>query len=172
MRLPLLFFWQKSPRQASARVSAVFVWLFSVFLLSSCGFTPLYGTSGGNLGPINVAQIDTRIGYFLHEKLEAHSVLERGTTSPRTLNVVLRKEHKDTNLRSDGFRTRIQIVVFAHYELIGASGKIEGDVSTTIGYDGGADAGSEIALSLDAEERAANQLADKIWVDLLNKTRQ
>lgn len=144
----------------------------SLLVLAGCGLTPLYSNSGSSLGPIVVSQIDTRIGYFLHQKLEAHTALERGATSPRTLKVGLTKEYRDTNLRSDGFRTRIQMVVHAHYELSGTSDKVEGDVTTTIGYDGGADANSEIALSADAEERAANQLADKIWVELLNRARQ
>lgn len=162
----------KLPARFTAKIGRLLVSVSSLIVLAGCGFTPLYGNSGSSLGPIVVSQIDTRIGYFLHQKLEAHTVLERGTTAPRTLKVVLRKEYRDTNLRNDGFRTRIQMVVHAHYELSGASDKIEGDVTTTIGYDGGADATSEIALSADAEERAANQLADKIWVELLNRARQ
>jgi len=146
--------------------------LFSLFALAGCGFRPLYSNSESGIGPVVVSQIDTRIGYFLRQKLENYTVLERGDTAPRTLNVVLRKTSRDTNLRSDGFRTRIQIIVYARYELVGADGKIDGEVSTSVGYDGGADANSEIALSSDAEERAANQLAERIWVDLVNKARR
>lgn len=151
-------------------ISKIAVLFASMLFVAGCGFTPVYGTSGSGLGQINVAQIDGRIGYLLRQELEKHTSLEQGGTAVRNLDITLSSNYLDSSLGSDSYKHRTHIQVNAHYKLSGTN-IIEGDVNVDVGYDTGTNSYSGVTLMANAEERAANLLSDRIWTDIIHKTR-
>lgn len=142
--------------------------------LSACGFNPVYNKNGSGIGPFNVTPIDGRIGYFLKKDLEDFSKLETSNENPRTLKVTIKALYYNTNLRTNAFTARTQIDYNASYSLTGVEGKppVNGFVKATVGYDSPENkAYSEVALLQDAEERAANEISQKIWQDIIMKTK-
>ena len=142
--------------------------------VSGCGFTPVYGTSGSGLGPLNVAQIEGRAGYFLRSELDRFAALEQGTTSPRTLTVKLVTSFASAALAVDGLSARTLYTMTANYTLApltAGSAPLAGSVTTTVGYESLDQAYGDVALQADAEERAASEIAGKLMADLRRQTR-
>jgi LPS-assembly lipoprotein len=154
----------------SARVGA----LVLVVALSGCGFSPVYSTTGSGVGPISIAQIEGRAGYFLRQELDRHAVLEQGNAAPRTLTIKLVNSFASAALAVDGLSARTLYTMTANYTLApAASGGVPltGVVTTTVGYESLDQAYGDVALQADAEERAATQIADKVFADLRRQTR-
>ncbi len=142
--------------------------------VSGCGFTPVYSTGGSGVGPLTVAQIDGRGGYFLRSELDRHAALEQGTTAPRTLTIKLITSFASAALAVDGLSARTLYTMTANYSLAPAmagTAPVTGSVSTTVGYESLDQAYGDVALQADAEERAATQIADKVFADLRRQTR-
>jgi LPS-assembly lipoprotein len=145
-----------------------------VLMVSGCGFTPVYSTNGSGVGPLTVAQIEGRAGYFLRSELDRHAALEKGTTPPRTLTVKLITSFASAALAVDGLSARTLYTMTANYSLAPntpESAPLTGIVTTTVGYESLDQAYGDVALQADAEERAAKQVADKIFADLRRQTR-
>jgi LPS-assembly lipoprotein len=143
--------------------------------LAGCGFSPVYGTGGSGVGPVTVAQIDGRGGYFLRSELDRYAALEQGTTAPRMLTIKLTTTFASAALAVDGLSARTLYTMIADYNLAPSTngGKpVMGRVSTTVGYESLDQAYGDVALQADAEERAATQIADKVFADLRRQTRQ
>lgn len=141
---------------------------------SGCGFSPVYSTAGSGVGPVSVAQIDGRAGYFLRSELDRHAALEQGSTSPRTLTVKLITSFASAALTVDGLSGRTLYTMTAYYTLAPATTggvPVTGSVTTTVGYESLDQAYGDVALQADAEERAATQIADKVFVDLRRHAR-
>jgi LPS-assembly lipoprotein len=146
----------------------------SALLVSGCGFTPVYGTGGSGIGPLTIAQIDGRAGYFLRSELDRHAALEQGTTAPRTLTVKLVTSFNSAALAVDGLSARTLYTMTANYSLApsaAGAAPLTGTVTTTVGYESLDQAYGDVALQADAEERAATQIADKVFADLRRQTR-
>jgi LPS-assembly lipoprotein len=142
--------------------------------LTGCGFSPVYSTGGSGVGPITVDQIDGRFGYLLRSELDRHAALEQGTKTPRTLTVKLFAYFSSAAVGVDGLSARTNYSVSAYYTLAAASAgdkPISGTVSTSVGYESLDQAYGDVALQADAEERAATQIADKVFADLRRQTR-
>jgi LPS-assembly lipoprotein len=141
--------------------------------LSACGFSPVYSSAGSGVGPVSIAQIDGRAGYFLRQELDRHAVLERGSTAPRLLTVKLVPTFTSAALAVDGLSARTLYTLTARYSLEAAvtGAPLVGEVSTTVGYESLDQAYGDVALQADAEERAAAQIASKIWADLRRQAR-
>jgi LPS-assembly lipoprotein len=145
-----------------------------VLFISGCGFTPVYGTGGSSIGPLTVAQIDGRAGYFLRSELDRHAALEQGATEPRTLTIKLVTSFASAALAVDGLSARTLYTMTANYSLapvIDGGTPIIGTVTTTVGYESLDQAYGDVALQADAEERAAKQIADQVFADLRRQTR-
>jgi LPS-assembly lipoprotein len=143
-------------------------------MVSGCGFSPVYSTGGSNVGPVIVEQIDGRAGYFLRQELDRHAVLEQGTEAPRTLTVKLVTSFASAALAVDGLSARTLYTMTANYTLKTATAAvtpISGVVTITVGYESLDQAYGDVALQADAEERAATQIADKVWADLRRQAR-
>jgi LPS-assembly lipoprotein len=140
---------------------------------AGCGFAPVYSTSGSSVGPVSVEQIDGRAGYFLRQELDRHAVLEQGSSAPRVLTIKLVTTFASAALAVDGLSARTLYTMTANYSLAptGAGAPITGTVSTTVGYESLDQAYGDVALQADAEERAATQIADKVWAELRRQTR-
>lgn len=146
----------------------------TTLMLSGCGFTPVYSTSGSGLGPLNVAQIDGRAGYFVRSELDRFAALEQGNTSPRTLTVKLVTSFGSAALATDGLSARTLYTLTANYTLAPldtGGAPLAGSVTTTVGYESLDQAYGDVALQADAEERAATEIAGKLMADLRRQTR-
>lgn len=145
----------------------------AIFLVSACGFAPVYSTGGSSVGPVSINQIDGRTGYFLRQELERFANLERQAPASRVLTVKLETTFSSAAVAIDGLSARTLLTLTARYSLAprDTSAPLSGVVSTTISYDSQDQAYSDVALQADAEERAATQIADKIWADLRRQTR-
>jgi LPS-assembly lipoprotein len=141
--------------------------------VSGCGFAPVYSSGGSSVGPVSIAQIDGRAGYFLRQELDRHAVLEQGTAPPRVLTIKLVTTFASAALSVDGLSARTLYTMTANYALASPSGgePIRGVATTTVGYESLDQAYGDVALQADAEERAAAQIADKVWADLRRQTR-
>jgi LPS-assembly lipoprotein len=143
-------------------------------MVSGCGFSPVYSTGGSNVGPVFVEQIDGRAGYFLRQELDRHAVLEQGTEAPRTLSVKLLTSFASASMGVDGLSARTLYTMTANYTLkpsVAENTPISGIVTITVGYESLDQAYGDVALQADAEERAATQIADKVWADLRRQAR-
>jgi LPS-assembly lipoprotein len=140
---------------------------------SGCGFTPVYSTSGSGIGPLTISQIDGRAGYFLRQELDRRASLEQNDSPARTLNVKVVTSFASAALAVDGLSARTLYTLTANYTLSPAtpSGRpLSGSVSTTVGYESLDQAYGDVALQADAEERAASEIAGKIFADLRRQT--
>lgn len=142
-------------------------------VLSGCGFSPVYSSAGSSVGPVSIGQIDGRAGYFLRQELDRYAALERGTSPARILDIKIITTFASAALAVDGLSARTLYTLTANYTLAptGAGAPITGSVTTTVGYESLDQAYGDVALQADAEERAATQIADKVWADLRRQTR-
>jgi LPS-assembly lipoprotein len=142
-------------------------------LVSGCGFAPVYGTNGSGVGPLVIAQIDGRAGYFVRQELDRYAALERGNAAPRMLDIKLVTQFASAALAVDGLSARTLYTLTANYTLSPPpNGRpVRGTVTTTVGYESLDQAYGDVALQADAEERAAGQIAQKIMMDLRRQTR-
>jgi LPS-assembly lipoprotein len=142
--------------------------------LTGCGFAPVYSNGGSSVGPVSIAQIDGRAGYFLRQELDRHAVLEQGSSAPRVLTIKLNTTFGTAAATVDGLSGRTLYTMTANYSLAPtATGQelLTGIVTATVGYESLDQAYGDVALQADAEERAATQIADKVWADLRRQTR-
>lgn len=167
---------QFTPALASfVRGGLVTVALAACVVTSGCGFSPVYSTNGSGIGPVTISQIEGRSGYLLRQELDRHAVLEQGATgTPRILTIKLVNSFASAALAVDGISARTLYTMTADYTLtpaVSGGAALTGTVTTTVGYESLDQAYGDIALQADAEERAASQVADKVFADLRRQTR-
>lgn len=155
---------------ATALKSAI---LALTLLATACGFSPVYSTNGAGIGPVSISEIDGRAGYILRQQLDRFAVLEQGNAAQRVLSVKLVSTFESAALSVDGLSARTLYTMTVNYSLSSTSGgaPIVGAASTTVGYESLDQAYGDVALQADAEERAAAQIADRVWADLRRQTR-
>jgi LPS-assembly lipoprotein len=144
--------------------------LATLTVTGGCGFQPVYDRAGSGVGPLEIPEIEGRVGYLVRQELLRRAALETGPGPVRRLDVRVVSEFTGVSTQITGFATRTQMRVHANWRVVGADTK-EGFVTTQVGYDGLNEAFGDIALQADAEERAATQLADRLWLDLVRKAR-
>jgi LPS-assembly lipoprotein len=144
-----------------------------VLMAGGCGFSPVYSTNGAGIGPIAIGEIDGRAGYFLRQELDRHAALERGATPVRALSVKITTSFSSAALTADGLSGRTLYSLTANYSLESRSGgaPLIGTISTTVGYESLDQAYGDVALQADAEQRAATQVANRVWADIQRQTR-
>ncbi len=142
-----------------------------IFFLTACGFTPVYGVNGAGIGKVEIAPIEGRVGYFLAQNLQRRVGLENDNSNPRQLKIIIKQRYNNVALRTDGFATRTRITFDAEYSLSESAteGELKGQVTSIVSFDSVERAYSDVSLQSDAEERAANDLAERIWADIINK---
>lgn len=142
-------------------------------MLAGCGFQPVYNTQGSGIGPVTIAAIEGRTGYYLRQELDRRAVLEQGTASPRVLSVKLTRAFTPAAQGTDGISTRNEMTVTATYVLAAAPPlpAVTGTITTNVAYESLDQAFGDVALQADAEERVANQIAERLWLDLQRQVR-
>lgn len=149
--------------------------------LASCGFRPLYGRYGADPGAqrifasIYVQPIETeRVGYQLRNSLiDLLEASASPTNAIYQLNVDLTETRQGVAVQPNASITRYNYTLIAHYELIDAkSGNVvaKGTQSTLSAYNvlpsSATSAFGTLAASQDAQKRAADDIAQRIRLDL------
>jgi LPS-assembly lipoprotein len=139
--------------------------------LTACGFHPLYGRGGASpaiMASIYVDPIPERTGYELRNSLM--DLLDSGGAGSKRyrLNVRLADQRKGIALQNDATITRYNYLLDADYELTDSTGKIvtRGHQSTLTAYNVVASPYATLAARQDAQKRAAQDLAQRIQLDL------
>lgn len=140
--------------------------------LAGCGFHPLYGghTAGEydpRLAAIKVAPIPDREGQLLELALR-EKLNPRGVAPPTryTLNVTLDLVRADLGIQRNATSTRSEISATAIYSLKGSGTNITGKSRTVSAFNLQDDAWAATVAESDARERAIEDLADAIYMQL------
>jgi LPS-assembly lipoprotein len=145
-------------------------------LLAGCGFHPLYGSVGGNPGAqqifssIYVDTIDGDNGYELRNALIDVLDASNKPDSPRySLKLTLKDQLQGSALEPNTAITRYNYTLTADYVLLdAASGNAltRGEVSSLNAYNVVASPYATLVAQKDAERRAADDIAERIRIDL------
>jgi LPS-assembly lipoprotein len=141
--------------------------------VSGCGFTPMLAPRDGAvaIGPIYVPEVPGKSGHVFRTELERLLDAERGQGPLRRLEVSLSETVESLALRVDESATRSDLRLNASYVLYDADGAplISGSVYSVASYDIPPSAYGEVAAQNDARERAAQQLAERMRIELALK---
>jgi LPS-assembly lipoprotein len=143
--------------------------------LAGCGFRPMYAPlpdGSGPIGAISVAPIDGKAGFVLQTELARLLTVTTGPGTPRVLEVELTESVVRLGYRIDESAQRADLIVRANYTLAPATDGEEaltGSLSTTVSYDIPLSAFGEIAAQDDARERAGENLARMLRVELAQR---
>jgi len=140
--------------------------------LASCGFHPLYGghTAGEydpRLAAIKVEPIPDREGQLLELALR-EKLNPRGVTLPTryALSVNLMLTRADLGIQRNATSTRSEINASASYTLSGSGISVAGSSRTVSAFNLQNDAWAATVAEKDARERAIEDLADAIYMQL------
>ena len=140
--------------------------------LAGCGFHPLYGghTAGEydpRLAAIKVNPIENREGQLLElalrEKLNPRGAL---LATRYTLKVTLTLSRADLGIQRNATSTRSEINAAASYSLSGDGTSVTGSSRTVSAFNLQDDAWAATVAEKDARERAIQDLADAIYMQL------
>ena len=139
--------------------------------LSGCGFTPLYATNGVSRGLSNVQVVvpDGRVAFRLREALDDALGRAKDTAPHWRLDITLDQSRSPRGLRVDNVAERYQLGLLVKYTLTDlATGKVahSGEVATDVSYDASDAPYAGIAARQDSQDRAANDAARRIQIDL------
>jgi LPS-assembly lipoprotein len=139
--------------------------------LSACGFTPLYAapTVVSNLASIDVTAPKGRAGFLMRQHLD--DAFGRDHTGPAAykMQLSMAETRYPRGIRTDNVATRYEYVLTADYTLAsqpsGAVAK-RGRVRVELTYDSADQPYASIAAYEDAEDRAAEEAARRIQLEL------
>ena len=139
--------------------------------LAGCGFTPLYAAPGvvSSLGSIDVAAPQGRAGFLLRQHLDDSLGRNPGAPATYRLQLKLAEARFPRGIRTDNVATRYEYVISADYTLTSlASGAIakKGHVRVELTYDSADQPYASIAAQQDAEDRATEETARRIQLEL------
>ena len=139
--------------------------------LGACGFTPLYAEPGvvSGLAAIDVVAPDGRTGFLIREHLDDAFAKNRSAPPAYRMQLVLSEARYPRGIRTDNVATRYEYVLTADYALTslpsGAPAK-KGRVRVELTYDSADQPYASIAAQQDAQERAAEEAARRIQLEL------
>ncbi|MGH7013204.1 MAG: LPS assembly lipoprotein LptE [Stellaceae bacterium] len=140
--------------------------------LAGCGFHPLYaGRTAGEYDPtlatIKVEPIEDREGQILELALR-EKLNPRGVSVPTryTLRVVLSLSRADLGIQLNATSTRSEISAAARYTLSGKDINFSGQIHTVNAFNLQNDAWAATVAEDDARQRAIEELADAIYLQL------
>ncbi len=145
--------------------------ILAAFGLGGCGFTPLYATRGVSRGlsGVQVVVPDGRVAFRLREALDDDLGNEKGAPPSWRLDITLEQSRSPRGLRVDNVAERYQLGLTVKYTLTDlATGKVEhtGQVATDVSYDASDAPYAGIAARQDSQDRAAQDAARRIQIDL------
>lgn len=147
----------------------------AALMLAGCGFRPMYAPSadgGGANPPISVATIDGKTGHVLRAELTRMLGTPADAASAWLLEVQLTETVNRLGYRIDESAQRADLVVTANYTLepAGETGEpLTGRITSTVSYDIPLSAFGEIAAQDDARERAGENLAQLLRIELAHR---
>ena len=139
--------------------------------LASCGFTPLYASPGVSpgLSSIEVIAPQGRVGFLLRESLD-DALGHRPRTQPSwRLDLSLDQTRGPLGLRIDDVARRYQVTLTVQFSLVDvANGQVahRGVATSFASYDVADQPYAAIAARQDVQQRAADEVARKIQMDL------
>ena len=139
--------------------------------LAGCGFTPLYAQQGvvSNLAAIDVTAPQGRTGFLLRQHLDDAFAKNRGGPAKYAMRLALSEARYPRGIRTDNVATRYEYVLTADYTLANLPA---GDVAKTgrvrveLTYDSADQPYASIAAQQDAQDRAAEEAARRIQLEL------
>lgn len=143
--------------------------------LASCGFTPMYGNGSAARGLENV-QVETgeeRVDFMLQEAL-LDAMGSRRAGDGRTLRTETELRATQLGIGADAIARRFAIRLSVDYQLVDdRSGDVlfSGSVTAETSYNASSAAYASQTAQLDAEERAAQDAADRITMQLVRAAR-
>jgi LPS-assembly lipoprotein len=148
---------------------------FTVFslalILAACGFHPLYGRGGASpalMASIYVDPIPERTGYELRNSLM--DLFDSGASGSKRyrLKIKLSEDRRGIALQNDATITRYNYLLDADYQLVDSTGAVvtSGHQSTLTAYNVVASPYATLAARQDAQKRAAQDLSQRIQLDL------
>jgi len=156
------------------RFAAVLV-LSLTFGLSACGFTPMYGAGSAARGleDVRIETGEERIDFLLQEAL-LDTMGARAATGPLTLRTQSTTNVLGLGIGAEAIAVRYAVQLRVSYEVVNSgSGNVvfTGQVSTEASYNASNEAYATQAARLDAEERAAGEVAERITMQLARAAR-
>lgn len=138
--------------------------------VAGCGFTPLYGESAmAGLSRVEVLTPDTRLGYRLRERMEDALLFDRSAAPAWRLEVTLDSSRRPLGRRIDDTAARYELTLIGDWSLTPASGgaALTGEETVTVTYAAADQPYAAIAAQQEAEDRAAEALAQRIRLALV-----
>lgn len=139
--------------------------------LSGCGFRPLYAQPGvvSNLTAVDVVAPEGRAGFLLRQRLDDTLARNHDAAPAYRMNLTVRETRYPRGVRIDNVATRYEYVLTAGYTLSRLpNGEVahKGVVRVELTYDSADQPYAAIAAHQDAEERAAQEAARRIGIEL------
>lgn len=138
--------------------------------LAGCGFTPLYGEAAvSGLSRVAVQTPDTRLGYRLRERMEDALLFDRSVAPAWRLAVALEPSRRPLGRRIDDTAARYELTLVGDWSLTPIAGgeALAGQETVTVTYAAADQPYAAIAAQQDAEDRAAEALAQRIRLALV-----
>lgn len=139
--------------------------------LSGCGFAPLYGAPGvvSSLAAVQVVAPEGRAGELLREHLE-DALGHRADAKPAyRMTMAFTEQRYPRGVRVDNVATRYEYVLTTQYTLTALEGTAKpktGRVRVEVTYDSADQPYASVAAQQDAQDRAAQEAARKIELEL------
>jgi LPS-assembly lipoprotein len=143
----------------------------STVALSGCGFTPLYAHPGveGGLSSIEAVASEGRAGYLLREALDDALAHHQGTQPAYKLTYWVSERRFPRGVRLDNVANRYELQMTVTWRLVDAKTAAEvhkGVTPVSVTYDSADQPYAAIAAQEDGQQRAANEAARRIQLDL------
>ena len=140
-------------------------------LLGGCGFTPMYGSAGmaPALAAVEVEAPETRTGHLLREEIDDALARDRGRAAAYRLALTVDEDRYARGLRIDDVATRYEVALTVGYILTDSRTRRQlttGTAQVAVTYDSPDAPYASVAAYSDGQERAANQIAERIRLDL------
>lgn len=159
-------------RRLRPALAPTFGWALAALALGGCGFTPLYATPG-NLGGLQAVQVDppphSRTGYLLRQQLDDELGRDPAAAPAYRLGLEIDERRFPRGVRVNNVANRYEIFLSVAYSLTdAATGRVllRGVAPVTVSYDSADAPYAGVAAEQDGEERAANQAAVLIRLQL------
>ncbi|HKP77795.1 MAG TPA: LPS assembly lipoprotein LptE [Phenylobacterium sp.] len=146
--------------------------LVSTLALGGCaGFQPLYAQPAvvKNLTAIQVQAPAGRTGYLIRQHLDDAFAKDHGAAPAYTMDLSLGEARYPRGVRIDNVATRYEYVLTASYALREAKSHAvakQGQVRVELTYDSADQPYASIAAQQDAQDRAAEEAARRIELEL------
>jgi LPS-assembly lipoprotein len=146
--------------------------LTGALALGGCGFAPLYAQPEvmPKLAAVDVVAPEGRTAYLLRDHLDDYLGKERNHAAPSyRMNLQLAETRYPRGVRVDNVATRFEYVLTADYTLISLpSGELakRGRVHVEVTYDSPDQPYASVVAQQDAQDRAAEEAARRIQLEL------